>query len=119
MHKPEQTEDQKWERWKGRNQARYQEILEYEGMHLIKNIIILSNELSFNKLFQQILIDYSGDFPNSDKFKYNLKGDDAQLRDSYKELDINDKQYQEELYKLFDNLSEENFNHLINKIEII
>ena len=36
----------------------------------------------------------------NDKFKYNLKGDDGQIRESYKELDDNDDQYQEEIYKL-------------------
>lgn len=101
------------------NFERDKEILEYECMHLLKNIKILSSELSFNKLFQKILIDGPTESPNHDKFKYNLKGDDVSIRDSYKELDNNDEQYQEEIYKLFDNLTEDNFKSFVNKIEII
>ena len=50
-------------------------------MHLIKNIKVLSNEIEFNKLFQKILINASNtEFPNFDKFKLNLKGDDSTFK---------------------------------------
>ncbi len=72
-----------------------------------------------SKLFQKILIDGPTELPNHDKYKYNLKVDDGQIRVSYKELDDNDDQYQEEIYKLFDNLTEDNLKSFVNKIEII
>ena len=98
---------------------RDKEILEFECMHLIKNIKVLSNEIEFNKLFQKILINASNtEFPNFDKFKLNLKGDDSTFKNYYKEIQENN-EFQENIYKLFDNMIEEIFDGLINKIEII
>lgn len=96
---------------------RDKEILEFEGMHLIKNITVMSNELTFNKLFQDILVNVDNN--DNDNFKLNMKGDDSSFKTYYKEISKESNEYQEHIYKLFDNLSEENFEELINKIEII
>ena len=101
------------------NFERGREILEYECMQLIKNIKCLSNELEFNKIFQKIIIDcYNEDeYPEFDNFKLNLKGDDTSFKSYYKELNIDSND--DHLTRLFDNITSEQYEDLINKIDII
>ena len=61
------------------------DILECEGMQLLKNIRNLSSQYHFNKLFQKILVDYTNEnnIPNSDIFKVNFKSDDSSQKAMY------------------------------------
>jgi len=102
------------------NFERHKEILGLEGIQLISNINVLSNEIEFNKLFQSVLIQVNSDnFPDYDKFRYNLKGDDSSFKSDYHEINSDDIEITDNIIKLFDNSNQEIVEEIKNKIEII
>lgn len=97
-----------------------QDILQYEGIQLLKNIYKLCCSYNFTIICQQLFIDCLNDTnPDEDNFKFNLKSDDTQQKSVYKELktdyDIN-KCFKESISVLFDDFNDEYFTNILEKI---
>lgn len=96
------------------------DILQFEGIQLLKNIHTLSCPYSFTKLFQSIIINTKLiDFPDNDRFKLNLKIDDTNQKNMYKDLKQNtDKQaeFSKILESIFTELNNNNIDEILVKI---
>jgi broad-specificity NMP kinase len=97
-----------------------QDILQYEGIQLLKNIHKLCCPYNFTINCQQLFIDCMRDNNHDeDSFKFNLKSDDTQQKSLYKELktdyNVNDN-FKETISLLFDSFDENNFSIILEKI---
>ena len=96
------------------------DILQFEGIQLLKNIYKLCNSYNFTKLFQLLFINHNqSNSPDEEKFKLNLKMDDTSQKTMYKELKHNTNikcDFSSTLETIFTEINDDNINEISAKI---
>lgn len=93
------------------------DILQYEGIQLLKNIYTLSSQYHFTIICQQLFINcINEENPDEEQYKFNLKSDDTQQKSYFKELkqdsDIK-KDFTDSINLIFDEIGDDDIYNII------